>query len=290
MTVVIKDFVCIDEFWDYLSPIGGFFESFGSPIFRGQGDANWKLVPSILRSMTIKRYAAYIDSRSHADFTIFMEHRILSGFLYYCDQMGHRIPNDSREFREAMEFFNFADKYGISTDEWPSLEYYNFIALAQHHGVPTRLLDWTTNPLTAIYFAASQALAKDDLPEKISIWAFDTKELKSKSEDIVFLSMPGSTSVNLAAQRGVFTFHRQKSTGRNTILSIETIEEDSHRVFSENESLYIYQITTDSQHVPELLKRCERYGISAASLFPGFDGAAKSAIEWKRARKLSGEL
>lgn len=290
MTIVTKDFASIDEFWDHLSPIGEFFESLGSPIFRGHGDAHWKLVPSILRSRTIKRYAAYMDSRSHADFTIFMEHRILSGFLYYCDQMGHRIPNDSREFRHAMEFFNFTEKYGISTNNWPSLEYYSFIALAQHHGLPTRLLDWTTNPLTAIYFAASQALAKDELPEKISVWAFDTKELERKSADIIFLSMPGSTSINLAAQKGVFTFHRQNNVGRNTMFSIEDIEEEAHSAFSDNKNLDIYQVTTDSQHLPELLKRCERYGVFAASLFPGFDGAAKSALEWKIAHKLSGKL
>nr|WP_324292426.1 FRG domain-containing protein [uncultured Tolumonas sp.] len=31
------------------------------------------------------------------------------------------------------------------------------MALAQHHGIPTRLLDVTKNPITAAYFAASQS-------------------------------------------------------------------------------------------------------------------------------------
>ena len=48
-------------------------------------------------------------------------------------------------------------------------------AIAQHHGVPTRLLDFTFNPLVAAYFAAAQPTPSAYL----AVWAVDVEFIRT---------------------------------------------------------------------------------------------------------------
>lgn len=213
-------------------------DSRGRYLFRGQRDKDWPLAP------TFDRWLPDVQ-RAERDQ---LEDSLLQNFRRECEA-DHTLKS-------------------LLEDEVATL------ALAQHFGLPTRLLDWTESPYIASFFAFEKMVAAvttmyDEAPVSppIVIWALDTSSyVWKKNRGVEIVDPPRWQNERLRNQSGKFTLSRTP---------FRSLQEYVRQFPDASNALRAFLIPSGQARIA--MADLDLMNINHSTLFPGRAGWAQAA-------------
>lgn len=253
----------ISNYKEFVAFIEDLRARLGRPLwFRGCGKKTYQLCPTLYRHRYTRNVEEYM--------------KIEEALMHRFQQRS--IPFTLRELKDSWEWLFFM----------------------QHYGIPTRLLDWSESPLTALFFAVTSSphslnahqtynfstdaavwiLSPDDWNRKaVDLASFPGRVLSTNDSNLNAYMPIGDCSVmkdyplaiygshnsqRIVAQRGVFVVYGKDTRPMEKIYIDNDFPQDC-----------LYKITFSKNILPGLLDAIRRNGITDSVIFPDLDGLAR---------------
>lgn len=304
--VQVPKFYNFDEFFYLMLPMGDFWKNdmgFDTMLYRGEPSAKYKLLPSALRGGKLSIKHGSREPLSQPE-QVRMEYYALWDFYKLANENGLKVKA-SEEMQNS--YLTAMSPLGSKDEpfDWLSPEHEELAALAQHYGVKTRLLDWSSDLYTSLYFASVGALKnwkksfdsnwKDnsyDSKDSIVVYVLNGGKVHEMTREmpLKLIVPPYSDNPNLRAQKGVLSYWQANLPARNeegydfnkhpidNRPLTQQIEE--HDLGYESDHIKImYRIEIDINECGYIYSVMNKLGYNAAKLFPSYDGVKQKLEE-----------
>lgn len=235
-----------------------------SYLFRGQTDAEWQLTPKLLRTLPPGTGAARALELEHLALELFKS----QAHLYY-------------------------DAESLPTSGIGESRFEQWWSLMQHHGAPTRLLDWTASPYVAAYFAvesnfdrpgavfivhpvSATAPLREQYGETMLIP--DDEWIKEDAPDVIMFTAPKRKTQRLAVQQGNSSLSPNVLCDHDRVVTAACFAATQ----SDPNKVWMRKWIVPADLKPDFLRHLRTMNVTANALFPGLDGLGRAAMELLR--------
>ena len=226
----------------------------------------------VAKITSVSQLIAFIEENCEGESTLFRGQPEDQPLLPKIARNGFRVRGDRLQIERKM-FEQFRREAVPFLGNDPG-SLWDWLALAQHHGLPTRLLDWTLNPLAALWFAVERPATKTGLGV---VWFFDAQDddYVDASDGNPFQAdrtrvfRPRHLTGRIVSQRGYFTAHKYLDS-KNKFIPLNTNAKFKNR---------LTKLSIPGSAFANIRRDLDRCGVNGASMYGGLDGIC-AHIAW----------